>query len=818
MLDPIALPRELANGLRSQVSRRRRHRSKSGRRHRVLRPAVEAAEARTLLATSAVGTLDPTFNADGIVNVTQEASTGIAVYGMNLDSQGRTIVLGTGFVERYTQDGVPDSSFGALGVVQLPNSSPWFGVGPDGSVVDVGFDTNSDAFVEKLDPHGTPDIGFGTGGVSAPIVFTSGGKTGSFVDGQPSIVAGGPLVFPDGRILVVGDITVGTGDGLAMLLPDGTPDESFHRTGTFIDIADPAFPTASFQPLQAAVSGDQFYVLSQNDTPGNGEGYLIQRFNENGALDTSFGSGGLVKVSNPFLKPVDVGANNAQFSGMLAIAPDGKIVIARGDDSSGFSPTDPELVTRYNVDGTVDTSFGTQGMVTLPGIAVFVNTIAVQPNGKIVLSNFSATETNLGPDLTNSTLQLERLNTNGSADTSFGPRGTVTYWGPPGGSAPEELAIGPTGRILVLSSEGQIFGIVGDPVVSFTGATSYSSSGTPTAVYQVSETAGAATITLQRGGDLSQPLSVPFSTDDSGGDADIHYKPVNTNVEFAAGSATATVTIPILVDPHVSSAVDIPLRLGTPPGAAALGTYAVGDLRIEPTEGISVTPSQLPSVMQGEGSGSTFAVALESVPTANVTIPLSISSTSPAATLSTSALVFTPANALVPQTVTVMAAGTSGSAVTTPPVATIALGAATSTDPRYSGLVGGTATVGVYPNASGPGSIEFAAPNFTVDENAGTATITLVRLGGSTVPVSVHFETADGSNRASGKYTPLTGSISFASGVTSRTFKITLVDPGHNFQGDQTVDLTLSNPPGGAKLGRFPTATLTLHDPSVLSA
>ncbi len=331
-------------------------------------------------------------------------------------------------------------------------------------------------------------------------------------------------------------------------------------------------------------------------------------------------------------------------------------------------------------------------------------------------------------------------------------------------------------------------------------------------MYDVSETAGTATITLVRGGDLSQALSVPFSTDDSGGSGGVNYTPVNTTVTFAVGSATATVAIPILDDPNASPAVDVPLVLGTPSGGAVLGSVSVGDLHIVPVEGIVIAPGQLPSVMQG-GAGASFTVVLQSVPTANVTVPLAISTTNPAAILSASSLTFTPANALVPQTVTVTAAGGGGGSGSLPAMATVTTGPATSADPKYNGLTGGSATVAVYPSsATSPGAIEFSAPNYTVDENAGTATITLVRLGGSTGTVSVHFATSDDSPYASGKYIPLKGSISFGPTVMSRQFSITLVDPGRNFQGDQTVLLTLSNPTGGATLGVYPTATLTLRD------
>ncbi len=215
----------------------------------------------------------------------------------------------------------------------------------------------------------------------------------------------------------------------------------------------------------------------------------------------------------------------------------------------------------------------------------------------------------------------------------------------------------------------------------------------------------------------------------------------------------------------------------------------------------------------------TFTVALETIPTGNVTVHLSIATTSPAASLSASSLLFTPADALTPQTVAVSAVNNSGAEGTMPAVATVSVGPATSTDPKYSGLAGGTVQVGVYNDgASSPGFIEFATPGFSANETDGAATITLERLGGSNGSVTVHFGTSDGSSHVSGDYTPVSGSISFGPGVTSRTFSISLTGPGYNLDGDQEVDLTLSNPTGGAELGVFPTATLTLHDPYSIAA
>ena len=496
------------------------------------------------------------------------------------------------------------------------------------------------------------------------------------------------------------------------------------------------------------------------------------------------------------------------FHPAMALEPDGKIVISYFNNVD-YSVGDMgnENLLRFDADGSPDATFGSGGHATITNLVELLpddtaeGRLAIAPGGKFLLIG------DLGTGIV-------RVNADGSLDTTFGTGGVETF----PDQALQQVAVEPSGRILALSRSGDsrlfgdslLFGSVGDPVVSFGSYTSLSaSSGTPAAVYDVSETAGTAAITLVRGGDLSQPLSVPFSTDDSGGLGGVNYTPVNTTVTFAVGSATATVAISILDDPNASPAVDIPLQLGTPSGGGVLGSVSVGDLHIIPVEGIVVAPGQLPSVMQG-GPGSSFTVVLQTVPTANVTVPLSVSATSPAAILSATSLTFTPADALVPQTVTVTAGSGSGSSAA---MATVTTGPATSADPKYSGLTGGSTTVAVYPSsATSPGTIEFSAASYAADEGGGTVTITLVRLGGSQGTVSVHFATSDDSPHVGGMYTPLSGSISFGPGVTSRQFSIALVDPGRNTLGDQAVLLTLSNPTAGATLGVYPTATLTLHD------
>jgi hypothetical protein len=113
-----------------------------------------------------------------------------------------------------------------------------------------------------------------------------------------------------------------------------------------------------------------------------------------------------------------------------------------------------------------------------------------------------------------------------------------------------------------------------------------------------------------------------------------------------------------------------------------------------------------------------------------------------------------------------------------------------------------------------PGVLQFSTSAYSVNENGGTATITVTRSGGSNVPVSVSYATSDGTATAGSDYTAVSGTLNFGVGETSKTFTIPILDDSL-VEGNETVNLTLSNPTGGATLGSQTTATLTIQDDEV---
>ena len=118
-----------------------------------------------------------------------------------------------------------------------------------------------------------------------------------------------------------------------------------------------AFSSVSAELANAVVVQPDDKVITAGYAPlvsGN-DAFTVARWNTDGTLDPSFGSGGLVVV--------DVTTTNDRAEAVV-LQPDGKIVLAGSANSSTSSPTGADFgLARLNADGTVDTSFGSGGVV-----------------------------------------------------------------------------------------------------------------------------------------------------------------------------------------------------------------------------------------------------------------------------------------------------------------------------------------------------------------------------------------------------------------------------------------------------------------------
>ena len=164
--------------------------------------------------------------------------------------------------------------------------------------------------------------------------------------------------------------------------------------------------------------------------------FALARYNTDGSLDTTFGSGG--KVTTDFSGASD-GAD------AVALQSDGKIVAAGGTSSSDFA------LVRYNRDGSLDPTFGSGGKVTTDftpgGNFGFASALALQSDGKIVVAGYAGD------------FALARYNTDGSLDTTFGSGGKVTTDFSAQGTF-NALALQPDGRILAGGTYSDDFAVL----------------------------------------------------------------------------------------------------------------------------------------------------------------------------------------------------------------------------------------------------------------------------------------------------------------------------------------------------------------------
>jgi uncharacterized delta-60 repeat protein len=165
----------------------------------------------------------------------------------------------------------------------------------------------------------------------------------------------------------------------------------------------------------------------------------VARYLADGQLDRSFGSGGVVVIRS----------NLSGFvANALAVQSDGKIVIA-GMNSNVSTGTLQLAAARYNTDGTPDTGFGNEGMVTTPvgDAGAEANTVAIQPDGKLVVAGTAYSHGTIDDEF-----MVARYTAVGTLDSSFGTAGVTTTHVGRGPSSAAALALQPDGRIVVVGT------------------------------------------------------------------------------------------------------------------------------------------------------------------------------------------------------------------------------------------------------------------------------------------------------------------------------------------------------------------------------
>ncbi len=129
-----------------------------------------------------------------------------------------------------------------------------------------------------------------------------------------------------------------------------------------------------------------------------------------------------------------------------------------------------------------------------------------------------------------------------------------------------------------------------------------------------------------------------------------------------------------------------------------------------------------------------------------------------------------------------------------------------------------SATLTLHDNDSGggsPGTLSFAAAEVSAAEDSGAANLQVRRTGGSQGAVSATVASDDGSATGGEDYTPVSTVVHFAAGdAAAKNVAVPLLDD-NELEGDETINLALSAPTGGATLGSPSAATVRVLDDDV---
>jgi uncharacterized delta-60 repeat protein len=399
---------------------RKAERKESGMRNLPIRLVIAAGLAATIVLSSAgsvlaaPGDLDSTFNGSGLVlGPVGGIATGVAV-----QSDGKIVAGGGHFaLARYNPDGTLDTSFGSGGSTQPTGGDAHALVlQPDGKIVLAGSVCYPCVFsLARYNADGSLDTTFGSGGratasFSPSATFNDSGAMAVALQGDGKLVAAGNA----------GSLFGGNAFGVARFNSDGSLDGSFGSAG--LAIAN-FYYWEQADARAVAIQADEKIVVG-----GSAAGqFVLARFNPDGTLDATFGSGGLARPAYGYAYTV-------------AVQADGKIVEA-GQDLSG----NQIQVARVNADGSPDSSFGSGGVATTNFLPTAVYTAAlavqVQKNGKVVTA---------GTAFGNSTsFALTRFNPDGTIDPGFGSNGGVlTAFPGTIGQGADALALQTDGRIV----------------------------------------------------------------------------------------------------------------------------------------------------------------------------------------------------------------------------------------------------------------------------------------------------------------------------------------------------------------------------------
>jgi uncharacterized delta-60 repeat protein len=391
---------------------------------------------------SSIGDLDTSFNGNGKLTTNIGMGSNEEMTALKIQSDGKILVAGVTdalgssdfLILRYTAEGVLDSSFGLNGkvITDIGTNSyeiiSTMQIQSEGKILVAGYtDANSPGYSDfalvRYTSSGSLDQNFGVGG-KVITDFTS-----SSYDWASAM-----QIQSDGKILVAGysNISGHLVASMARYTDTGVLDTSFDNDGKVT--TDLGANTMNFVHDIKIQNNGKILLAGVSYTNYIGD-FMMLRYDEFGTLDNSFGTNGIVTTD------IGTGSNDAALR--MQIQSNEKILLAGSSDTSGNSDF---VLARYTANGILDTSFGSNGVVLSDvnaGTEDTVNDLHIQADGKILVAG--ASNTNLGGDFA-----ILQYNADGSLDSSFGTSGLVRIdISTNSNDSPSEMQIQADGKILV---------------------------------------------------------------------------------------------------------------------------------------------------------------------------------------------------------------------------------------------------------------------------------------------------------------------------------------------------------------------------------
>lgn len=330
------------------------------------------------------GTLDPGFGVGGRVTTTfsvfgsQDVARAVA-----LQPDGKIVVAGDSISDfalaRYNSDGSLDTSFGSDGMLRTDfnrsdDSAAAIAIQGDGKIVAAGFSDLRRVFPPRFD---FAVVRYNSDGSLDPSFGNNGKVTTDFFNLEDR--ANAITIQADGKILLAGPVHRASFSpflldfGIARYEPVGSLDLSFGMGGKVVTNFFGGYDVADDMKVQA---DGKIIVAGTADTLDTDNDFALSRYNSDGSLDLSFGTGGKVRADFSHLwdqiRSID-------------IQPDGKIVAA-GVTENPNGTVDFALA-RFNADGNLDSGFGSEGKVSTDFSPIDgASDLVLQRDGKIVVA------------------------------------------------------------------------------------------------------------------------------------------------------------------------------------------------------------------------------------------------------------------------------------------------------------------------------------------------------------------------------------------------------------------------------------------------